>query len=182
MLKLPENMRSRLSKPHGVLYRGENVDLRIIDEAKDCRILACVGDLVSICAIESSLNPQIIVVDGKTLRHEKIEFSFEGYERIEAENPPAVVSCDLVRKLKMAVEMALKDKKVCVWVFGEEDLAVMPLGLMLPEGSVILYGQPGQGVVALRIDDEKKLLIQSVMREMEKVGECPEIDELIGGD
>ncbi len=182
MLRLPEKMRGKLAKPYGKLYRGENVDLKDVIEAKNCRILACVGDLVSMGAIKASLNPQIIVIDGKTLRIENITFPLEGFLKIEAENPPATISCDLVRKLKEAVDLSLRGESVCVWVLGEEDLAVMPLGLLLPENSVILYGQPGEGVVALRIDREVKKLIKSIMADMEKVGECPELDDLIGGD
>ncbi len=183
MLKLPESMRAELAKPHGRLYRGEHVDLKRIEEAKGCRILACVGDLVSLHAVRSSLQPKILIVDGKTLRHERINVSdvFNEYEKIVAENPAGYISCELVKAIKRAVNDAVSGKKVCVWVDGEEDLAVMPLGLFLPYESVILYGQPNQGVVALKIDREKKLLILSLMRRMEKIGECDEIDELLGG-
>jgi len=183
MLKLPEELRAELAKPHGKLYRGENVDLKTISEVRECKLLACVGDLVSLAAVKASLNPDIVVVDGKTLRHERINLgAISGYAFLEAENPAGFISCDLVKTLRSAVKMAEKNDKVCVLVRGEEDLAVMPLGLLLPYDSVILYGQPAEGVVALRIDREKKLLILDLMRKMERVGECEEIDELIGGD
>ena len=37
-----------------------------------------------------------------------------------------------------------------------------------PEGSIILYGQPNEGVVAVRATKEKKKEIQSIIDEMEK--------------
>jgi uncharacterized protein (UPF0218 family) len=39
-----------------------------------------------------------------------------------------------------------------VLVDGEEDLAVFPLILILPDSSVILYGQPNEGVVFCEVD------------------------------
>jgi len=41
-------------------------------------------------------------------------------------------------------------------VDGEEDLAVIPCVLMAPEGSLILYGQPGEGVVLVETDKVKE--------------------------
>ncbi len=183
MLKLPEEMRVELAKPYGKLYRGVRVDLKKIEEIKGCRMLACVGDLVSAGAVEATLDPEIVVVDGKTLRHERVDLNvFEDFTKIYADNPAGHISCDLVKAIITAVEKAVKGERVCIWVKGEEDLAVMPLGLIMPEGSLVLYGQPGEGVVALKIDREKKVLILSLMRRMERVGDCEEIDRLIGGD
>jgi len=181
MLKLPESMREILSKPHGRLYKGDWVDLKLIDEVNECELIACVGDLVSLSAINSSLNPHLIVLDGKTLRHERLEIedSIKNYKKLEANNPPGYISCDLVRTIQLAVKMIFDGFRVCIWIHGEEDLAVMPLGLVLPENSLILYGQPREGVVALVIDKEKKILIANLMRRMEKILECKEIDELL---
>ena len=39
-----------------------------------------------------------------------------------------------------------------VLVDGEEDLAVLPLILILPDSSVILYGQPNEGVVFCEVN------------------------------
>lgn len=187
MLKLPENLRAELAKPHGKLYRGSGVELlKKIDEAKECTILSCVGDLVSIYALEAKLDPKMIIVDGKTVREDigfdRLESLTSTYIGLKTYNPAGYITCNLVKTLKKAVEIAKTNKKVKVIVEGEEDLAVLPLGLLLPNTSLILYGQPGEGVVAVQINKEKKLLILSFMRRMEKVGDCEEIDALIGGE
>jgi|Deesub1362A_J573_1020465.scaffolds.fasta_scaffold00635_11 hypothetical protein len=188
MLRLPEEMREDLSKPYGRLYRGNGIEVLIqIEDAKTCKHLACVGDLVSFYALKAGLKPGVIVVDGKTVREEvlgveRISSIAVDYTRIDTVNPPGHISCELVSSLKKAVELLLKMRKIMVVVDGEEDLAVMPLALLLPDGSLILYGQPGEGVVAFEVDRENKVLILSLMRKMEKVGECEEIEMLLGAN
>jgi len=41
-------------------------------------------------------------------------------------------------------------------VNGEEDLAVIPCVLMAPNDSIILYGQPGEGIVVVEADKLKE--------------------------
>jgi len=45
---------------------------------------------------------------------------------------------------------------VRIFVRGEEDLAALPAILLAPEGSVVLYGQPDEGVVFVSITKSKK--------------------------
>ena len=183
-LRLPEEMRSELAKPHGKLYRGQGDELLLdVGEVKSCSLLCCVGDLVSASAVRVGLKPDIAVIDGKTLREDEVDFKFDFFEkRIEAYNPAGYITCELISALKQAVDEAEQGKKVLVFVNGEEDLAVMPLGMLLPEKSLIIYGQPHEGVVALMIDSEKKVLILNLLRRMERVGECEELKYLTGGD
>lgn len=39
-----------------------------------------------------------------------------------------------------------------ILVDGEEDLAVLPCILTAPSGSLVLYGQPGEGLVVCEVD------------------------------
>ena len=43
-----------------------------------------------------------------------------------------------------------------VLVDGEEDLAVIPLVIAAPDGAIVLYGQPRQGVVFRIVNSEAK--------------------------
>ena len=67
-------------------------------------------------------------------------------------NPPGSISDELMEGLKEA----LKHPQVMIFVDGEEDLAVIPLVIAANEGTVILYGQPGEGVVFRLVDREAK--------------------------
>ncbi|PCH79248.1 MAG: hypothetical protein COB96_04580 [Planctomycetota bacterium] len=65
-------------------------------------------------------------------------------------NPAGLLTPDLKRKVREAL---VNHGSTLLEVEGEEDLAPIVVHLLAPLGSVILYGQPGKGVV-LRITDE----------------------------
>lgn len=183
-LRLPENMREELARPHGKLYRGKGERLLLeVEEIPEAKPFCTVGDLVTASAIKVGLTPDLAVADGKTLREENVEFEKDAFDEvIETSNPPAHISCELISALLMAIRMCEEGKRVLVFVDGEEDLAVVPLVKLLPLGALIIYGQPGEGVVALKVDEEKKVLILNLINKMEVLGECDELKYLLGGD
>ncbi|HIP62963.1 MAG TPA: DUF359 domain-containing protein [Archaeoglobus profundus] len=178
MLKITKELRSILSKPHGILYKGKGINpiKKAVNTRKNC-ILVCVGDIVTYYALKAKIKPDIVVIDGKSLRkslngeiaNEIIKNTAE-YVTIKAVNPAGHITEDLVEKLFNAVKLA-KSTKVKVFIEGEEDLAVMPLVILLPKGSLIIYGQPNEGVVALNVDEEKKILIFNLLEKMEKLND-----------
>jgi len=178
MLKITEELRVILSKPHGILYKGKGTDP--IKQAVNIRkngILACVGDIVTYYALKAEIKPDIVVIDGKSLRKSlngkianEIMRSTTEYVTIKAVNPAGHITEDMVEKLFNAVKLA-KSTKVKVYIEGEEDLAVMPLVTLLPKGSLIIYGQPNEGVVALDVDEEKKVLIFNLLEKMERLND-----------
>ncbi|MCX8172384.1 MAG: DUF359 domain-containing protein [Archaeoglobaceae archaeon] len=179
MLKLPEKLRVELSKPYGKLYRNGERVLERVEEIKSSKMIAVVGDLVAYCAFKVGIFPNIVIIDGKTLRERNLEFKIpENYEKIEVKNPPASITSELVKAIEIAIKRAQKGERTLIFVIGEEDLAVMPLGILLPENSLILYGQPKEGVVALKIDEEKKLLILKLLKQMEIVEMCDALRKL----
>ncbi len=187
MIKLPESLREYFGKPHGRLYEGSGEELyRQIEEVKEARLVACVGDVVSYFALKAGIEPHIIIFDARTKRVEvdqellKRMNSLTGdYSEIEVSNPQAVISLELVEGLVKAVNAVEGGKKVKVFVRGEEDLATMPLIAILPENSVILYGMPGKGVVALKITRDKKLLILDILQKMERGERGEEVINII---
>uniref|UniRef100_A0A7C3R976 GTP-dependent dephospho-CoA kinase n=1 Tax=Archaeoglobus fulgidus TaxID=2234 RepID=A0A7C3R976_ARCFL len=183
-IRLPESMREEFAKPHGRLYRGKGESLLLeVKEISEAKLFCTVGDLVTASAIKVGLIPNLAVADGKTLREENVEFRKDVFDEvITAKNPPAHISCELISAIIEALKECENGKRVLVFVDGEEDLAVVPLVKLLPLGAVIVYGQPGEGVVALEVDEEKKILILNLLRKMEMVGECDELRYLLGGD
>ncbi|MHA2213848.1 MAG: DUF359 domain-containing protein, partial [Candidatus Thorarchaeota archaeon] len=51
-------------------------------------------------------------------------------------------------------------------VEGEEDLMGFPAVLLAPEDSVMLYGQPGVGIVWVPVNDENRKLARGLLDEM----------------
>lgn len=75
---------------------------------------------------------------------------------------------DLIAALKGAVAAP----PALIYVDGEEDLAVIPAVLAAPDGAVVLYGQPCEGVVALLVDAERKKKAEWLLSLFEKSDEA----------
>lgn len=176
MLRLTQELRYLCTKPHGRLYSGESIKIDDIEEVSESKIVVTVGDVVSLSALNSGFEPDIIIIDKKTGREisENLWKELQGfckeYIRMNAFNPAGHLTYDLTEKILNARKVVEGEKgKVMIFVDGEEDLSVIPLVCILPEGSLIIYGQPDEGVVALRVTYDKKILIHEILEKMEKV-------------
>jgi len=52
---------------------------------------------------------------------------------------------------------------VRIIVTGEEDLLVLPVAVFAPGNSVVLYGQPNEGLVLVQITEEVRNKAKSIM-------------------
>jgi uncharacterized protein (UPF0218 family) len=52
---------------------------------------------------------------------------------------------------------------VRILVTGEEDLLALPLFVIVPNGSVVLYGQPLEGMVIVRINEKIRRKAQEML-------------------
>jgi len=111
--------------------------------------LCTVGDIVTHNALKHGLVPAVAIVDGYTMRKpcHRVPEAFPNV--YYAKNPAGTITRDLVGALRRAID----SPPALVIVEGEEDLAVIPLALLVAPGSIVIYGQPGEGVVIRRIDE-----------------------------
>jgi len=56
---------------------------------------------------------------------------------------------------------------LAIIVEGEEDLLVLPLMADMPLGSVIIYGQPNEGLVIITITEERQNWARNFINQME---------------
>jgi uncharacterized protein (UPF0218 family) len=82
----------------------------------------------------------------------------------EVVNPPGHIVSTIVDEIGKAFK-----EGGLVMVRGEEDLLVIPSVLALPEGVVVAYGQPGVGVVLVKIDKDKKEKAKELLTSMKEV-------------
>jgi uncharacterized protein (UPF0218 family) len=68
---------------------------------------------------------------------------------VKVRNPAGTLTDELMEALKLPTPLRIE-------VEGEEDLATLACGMLLPEGAVILYGQPGEGVVAVEVTAQER--------------------------
>jgi hypothetical protein len=55
---------------------------------------------------------------------------------------------------------------VRIIVDGEEDLLVIPVCIYAPENSVVMYGQPNEGLVIVHITPEIQAKVQKILDAM----------------
>ena len=59
------------------------------------------------------------------------------------------------------------ESPIRILVTGEEDLLVLPVCIHAPENSVVMYGQPNEGLVIVKINSEIRNKAQSLLDLME---------------
>jgi uncharacterized protein (UPF0218 family) len=150
VLTLPDELRAAFKDPFGPVYTDAS---RLT--AKLGTPVVAVGDVVTRHLTDAGARPDLAVIDWVTEREtlaEDDQPDLEGYdERIELENPPAALTDDLIRALRTGIE---QDEKTVIVVDGEEDLTTLPALVAAPDGASVVYGQPGEGMVHVRIDAE----------------------------
>jgi uncharacterized protein (UPF0218 family) len=161
-------MRVDLKTPLGELFRGDVSDnvvvLREMLEEKKPPCFATVGDYVTFYIMESGLNPDLAVVDHRVMRQDVEPFKFIR-EKVTVINPAGTIKAEAQRVLWDAITLK---KRLGVVVEGEEDLLVLPLMAMMPIGSVIVYGQPREGMVVVTLTEERRRWAKDFMAEMEE--------------
>lgn len=160
-MRLPENLRSGLKKPLGVLIPDyevtrSNVSSRI---PKDAFVIT-VGDATTEKMISFGLSPSLQIVDSLEKRSKRDLPG--GYVKtiLECTNPAAEITEQSIGTIRQALSMA---PPVRIIVTGEEDLLVLPVAVYAPDNSVILYGQPNEGLVLVQVTEEVRNKAKSIM-------------------
>ena len=148
MYRLPDAQRSKFQKPFGILYPSIQDILPLLKG----RIVYAVGDVVTHSLTRRGILPDVAIIDGHTMRAPCSRTPDLKSRRLRAHNPPGMISDDLIQKICEAIAYP----PAVVVVEGEEDLAVIPMVLQAPIGAIILYGQPGEGVVLREVSEEAK--------------------------
>lgn len=158
MLTLTSKLRQKLKKPLGVLRGNMN--------GFSAGNLVCVGDVVSEDAILAGLAPKLVVYDGKRKRVETcIPEAIKTYDavEVEVENPAGTLTGEAVNAVKKALEETTETK---IRVHGEEDLLTLPAIKYAPVGYTIIYGQPNEGIVEVKVNKETKNTARKILEEM----------------
>ncbi|KYC44675.1 MAG: hypothetical protein APG12_01609 [Candidatus Methanofastidiosum methylothiophilum] len=165
-LVLTESLRLKLKSPMGLLIQGDEKSVmeRVLPLIEGKRVIS-VGDVVSQNLINYGAFPELVIVDGRNLRVE-IGDTIDCEDTTIVENPQS----EITGELWVAIERFFKDKTKRfkkILVEGEEDLAVMPAVLHGDGDTVVLYGQPGEGIVIIEVTEQKKKEISDYLNEME---------------
>ncbi|MGD2200411.1 MAG: DUF359 domain-containing protein [Candidatus Bathyarchaeota archaeon] len=127
--------------------------LKKILKEKNPPYFAVVGDITSKNILRADLQPDLVVVDNRVMRVDIEPIDLQGRESIPSMNQAGTIDTGAWVALREAITLK---SKASVIVEGEEDLLVLPLILMLPEGSLIVYGQPREGMVVVEVTTEMR--------------------------
>ena len=142
-----------LKKPLGKLY----LDFEdAIDEIKSSEFLISVGDATFANLIEHELYPNLAIIDNLVQRQNYNHDVIHTENILKANNPAGTITDDLWETIDKALQLCNNGECYLIDVAGEEDLAVLPCILMASENTTILYGQPNEGLVILKVSDTIK--------------------------
>ncbi len=145
-LRMPEDMRSFLGKPMGKVLKTDEEVVKSFAVHKDGMIIT-VGDKSTKRALDLGFRPVLAILDHRVARepYEELKsYDFSGYRVEHVKSGPGYIS----KKAHALIEAWAGDPKpLALIVEGEEDLLTLPAVAFAPEGSVIYYGQPGEGLV-----------------------------------
>jgi uncharacterized protein (UPF0218 family) len=158
-----------LKKPQGLLIEGpfeETMEkLKKLIEKEKPSIIISVGDIVSIHMIKHGIAMNILIVDNKTMRKPIQPITVDVDHTLYAKNPPGAVTDEAWDAIKRAIE---QKGRTIVIVDGEEDLLTVVTVLSAPEDALVVYGQPHKGVVVVKVTEETREKMQTIVDAMEE--------------
>ncbi|ACV24692.1 GTP-dependent dephospho-CoA kinase family protein [Methanocaldococcus fervens] len=158
MLKLPEDLRETLKKPFGKVYKTlPNIDGDIVT----------VGDIVTKTVIENNITPKLSIFDLKTQRNIPVKINHVFKKIIKVKNPPGCISDEAIESIKYL--STINDKDIALLVDGEEDLLALIVIKYFPIGTYVIYGQPNEGIVVLKIDEKLKQEVEETLKQFKKL-------------
>ncbi|MGI0068825.1 MAG: GTP-dependent dephospho-CoA kinase family protein [Nitrosopumilaceae archaeon] len=163
-MHLPENLRENLKKPLGQLLKDSEITKDIVlKNMGHNAFLITVGDATTERMIKLGIIPSLQIVDSLEKRQQRNLPEGMVKTSLTCNNPPAEITDDSITIIKQAFDM---DKPVRIIVKGEEDLLVLPVVLFAPENSIVMYGQPNEGLVIVKINEEIRNKAKAIMNSM----------------
>jgi uncharacterized protein (UPF0218 family) len=163
-------LRVKLKEPFGMLIQGSFFETMakvedIVKREKPPKIVS-VGDAVSRNLHEHQMNPQLSITDNRCMRKKVKQEVFARMNVVHVKNPQGTITEEASTAIREALE---SDEPVHIIVDGEEDLLTLIAILHAPEKSLVVYGQPYEGIVVVEVTLEKKTRAMEILRAMKTV-------------
>ena len=164
-MKLPDSLREQLKIPLGVLLPESQVYKENIQKfLSDDPFVITVGDRTTEKMIDFNLIPSLQIIDGQEKRKKREPPKMMDAVELNVDNPAAEITQQSIDLVKKAFDMK---PPIRISVNGEEDLFVLPVCVYAPENSVVLYGQPNEGLVIVKITPQIRNKTQTLLDSME---------------
>jgi len=164
-LQLPDDLRDQLKNPLGNLVSDndpnkENIIKKIPAES----VIITVGDRTTENMLQLGLKPQIQIIDGLEKRNQRtVPVDDTINTNLSCKNPPGEITEESIQVIQKAFSC---ESPVRITVDGEEDLLVLPVCIHAPKNSIVMYGQPNEGLVIVTITPEIRAKVQKILDAM----------------
>ena len=161
-MQLPNDLRDQLKNPLGNLISDndpnkENIIRKISAES----VLITVGDRTTENMLQLGLKPQVQIIDGLEKRNQRMVPADDTVNtNLSCRNPPGEITEESIQVIQKAFSC---ESPVRIMVDGEEDLLVIPVCIYAPENSIVMYGQPNEGLVIVTITPETREKVQKIL-------------------
>ena len=163
-MRLPENLRDQLKKPLGILLPDSDATRDNISKNIPLgSFVITVGDATTEKMVKFGFNPSLQIIDSVEKRNKRDLPEGNAATVLTCTNPAAEITDESVSLIQKSFGMTLP---VRIIVSGEEDLLVLPVAVYAPDNSVILYGQPNEGLVIVHVTEEVRNRARSIMISM----------------
>jgi len=164
-VKLPDSLRDSFKNPLGVLLPEDTADKEHIQKyLPDDSYIITVGDRTTEKMIDFGLIPSLQIIDGVEKRQKREPPKSENIIELTVDNPPAEITISSIKIIKKAFTL---NGPVRIMVHGEEDLLVLPVCIYAPDNAVVMYGQPNEGLVIVKVTTEIRNKTQKLLDLME---------------
>jgi uncharacterized protein (UPF0218 family) len=136
----------------------------LIDTIEPAKIVA-VGDRVSENMLGAGIRPNVVIVDNRVMRKTITPIAVDAEETLVLRNPPGTIADEAWRIIGAALK---NDKRTRILVEGEEDLLALVAAICAPENSIVVYGQPREGVVVIKVTQGARRTFSDMIDEMER--------------
>lgn len=157
-MKMTQKAWEKMQERIGLLITGEiPIPYQILNEMLRNEKVIAIGDVVAENLVKVGIEPVMMVVDGKSMRKER---AGESECDILVRNPVSEITEELMDAIRKGYKR--------IFVEGEEDLAALPAILYADEDSLIVYGQPSEGIMVIRPTEENKRKVRETLELFEK--------------
>ena len=123
-----------------------------------------VGDRTTEKMVDYDLTPSLQIIDGQEKREKREPPKLKNATELTVKNPAAEITSESISVIKKAFTM---QSPVRIFVDGEEDLLVLPACIYAPENAIVMYGQPHEGLVLVKVTPEIRNKVQTLLDLME---------------
>ncbi len=151
-MRIPEKVKSELKKPLGKVYPDYGELKRLSKE----HMIISVGDICTLGLLDVGIKPHLAVFDFKYMRR-KLDSSYVSILKLtfpkpkRMKNPKGTISQGIIDKAPELVR-----EGGAIFIDGEEDLTALAFIAAASDAYVLVYGQPGEGLVLVMMDEKTK--------------------------